>query len=309
MIPTSASYYKYSAAGSAGGGESFVAPPLDPSPLPLPGVILSNHVVEIDGVPLDSSLWSYDSGTGEITITSELDAGSSVEIYRETPVSDSLVDYPVVQRYAPRTHNKSLRQIFLCLQDLWGAIKSLFGYVDSEVDILEESLDAEVVNLKAWVNAALASYFSSLGDINAPVVWTTTVNAGDTIIETPYRFTQGLLFFGGSTYALNDATQVTLDHALGYTRIILEEAALFTGTATLVTLSADVEAQAVWSGSISSGESTITVPDTVGVSVDSTGILIVGGTTWDLADLTLSDNQIDLPEAVVSDHNLILVLL
>ena len=128
------------------------------------------------------------------------------------------------------------------------------------------------------------------------------------MITTPFKFVQGLFFYGGATYALNNIDHATLDQSQSNTRIILNEPVLFAGTGILVVLNTNVPLQATWSGSISAGEDTITTPFAE-TQLNAGGFLIVGGSVHNLSDCTISGSDVTLPEAVIADHEVILVLL
>lgn len=160
----------------------------------------------------------------------------------------------------------------------------------------------------AYINQTLAQWFTSQGTWENPVIWTTTLNTGDQMITTPFKFTQGLFFFGGATYALNNIEHATLDQAQSNTRIILNDPVTFGGTAVLVVLNTNVPLQATWSGSIDAGEDSIATPFT-DTQLNAGGFVIVGGSIYNLSDVTIVGPVIFLPEAVLADHEVILVLL
>ena len=159
-----------------------------------------------------------------------------------------------------------------------------------------------------YINQTLAQWFTAQGPWENPVVWTTSVNDGDTVISTPFTFSQGLFFHAGVTYALNDTNYVTLDQTQENTRIILHEPVTADGTGILVVLNTNVPLQATWSGSISEGDDTITTPYDE-AELLAGGFIIVGGFTYNLEDCTISGSDIILPAPALADHAVILVLL
>ena len=243
IIPNSAAYLEYEAAGTPG-GETFVAPGLNPSGLSYSGA-LSSIKVAVNGDPLANHLWSLNS-SGSVVISTTLVAGDKVEIWRETPVGESLVDYPVPNRYTPLVHNKSLKQIFLCLQELWGGLKWLLGYTNTKIAETVENLEGQLGDLKenlegqlgdleetfnnwasgllvqlaewkvdtlAYINSAIAAGFSAMFEPGTVVTWSTTVAAGSTKLPTPFRFDRGMLIVGGSVYDLQNPAHALLGSA------------------------------------------------------------------------------------------------
>ena len=159
-----------------------------------------------------------------------------------------------------------------------------------------------------YINTTLAQWFSAQGPWENPIVWTTSVSDGDSVISTPFTFSQGLFFHAGVTYALNDINYVTLDQTQENTRIILHEPVTSDGTGILVVLNTNVPLQATWSGSISAGEDTITTPYEE-AELLAGGFIIVGGAVHNLGDCTVSGSDVVLPNAVLASHAVILVLL
>lgn len=104
------------------GQTRFVAPSrkLGGAPYPLE----ADLIVHVDSVPTTIP-WAYDANTSEIVLSNGLMAGALVEIWRRTEVDESLVEFPVAQKWLPKDNNKSMTQLLMCIQELWGGIKEL----------------------------------------------------------------------------------------------------------------------------------------------------------------------------------------
>jgi len=178
------------------GQTRFVAPSrkLEGAPYPLE----ADLIVHVDGVPTNIP-WTYDANSSEIVLSNGLMSGALVEIWRRTEVDNSLVEFPVAQKWLPKDNNKSMTQLLMCIQELWGGIKEL----NSKLNGINE-------DLQSYVNSAIASVFEFSG--LAAAVWSTTLSAGDTSLVTPYSFTKGILIVGGSVYNLANTFHVTLDN-------------------------------------------------------------------------------------------------
>ncbi len=178
------------------GQTRFVAPSrkLEGAPYPLE----ADLIVHVDSVPTNIP-WTYDANSSEIVLSNGLMSGALVEIWRRTEVDNSLVEFPVAQKWLPKDNNKSMTQLLMCIQELWGGIKEL----NSKLNGINE-------DLQSYVNSAIASVFEFSG--LAAAVWSTTLSAGDTSLVTPYSFTKGILIVGGSVYNLANTFHVTLDN-------------------------------------------------------------------------------------------------
>ena len=175
---------------------------------------------------------------------------------------------------------------------------------NTALDTAQSSYEATV----EYINNTLAQWFASQGTWENPVVWTTTLDAGQQMITTPFKFTQGLFFYGGTTYVLNNFDHAVLDQTQSNTRIMLNDPVSFDGTGVLVVLNTNVPLQATWSGNISAGEDEITT-DFTSTQLNAGGFVIVGGNVYNLSDVTIVGSVITLPDVVLADHEVILVLL
>lgn len=178
------------------GQTRFVAPSrkLRGAPYPLE----ADLIVHVDSVPTTIP-WAYDANTSEIVLSNGLMAGALVEIWRRTEVDESLVEFPVAQKWLPKDNNKSMTQLLMCIQEVWGGLKEL----NSKLNDINE-------DMQSYVNSAIASVFEFSG--LAAAVWSTTLSAGDEFLVTPYSFTKGILIVGGSVYNLANTSHVTLDN-------------------------------------------------------------------------------------------------
>lgn len=193
-IPTNVNtYLRYVA---TGGQVSFLAPGLTLSGAPY--ALEATHEIMVNGLPTTIP-WSYDSTTGVITFTSGLASGDIVQIWRRTTIDESLVSFPVATQWTPKHNNKSITQLLMLIQELWGGIKEVKD------------------DLQTYVNSAVASVFEFSG--TAAATWSTSVEAGDTQVVTPYSFTKGLFMAGGTVYNLSDASDATLDNTGEFTII------------------------------------------------------------------------------------------
>jgi hypothetical protein len=205
-IPAVDTYLEYIAGVDGAGVNNFVAPDLTPSGMPYDSS-LSELVVHVDDVEVTTFTENPD---GTISFTSDLKVGQSVKIWRETPVLESLVEFPVPTRYTPRDNNKAITQLLLCIQEVWGGLKEL-----------KNELTTAQTDLQDYVNQAIAAVFEFSG--TAVATWSTSVSAGDETLATPYSFTRGLLMVGGSLYNLSDPTHATLDNTGANTIIEFNE--------------------------------------------------------------------------------------
>jgi hypothetical protein len=194
-IPAVDSYLEYTAGVGGTSVNTFVHPDLTPAGMPY-SPSLSELVVAVD----DTVTTAYvNNGNGTITLNSNAAVGSTVKIWRVTPVLESLVTFPVPTKMDPKFNNKSITQLLLCIQEVWGGLKEL-----------NSKLDGVNSDLQSYVNSAIASVFEFSG--LAAAVWSTTLSGGDTFLATPYSFTKGILIVGGSVYNLANPSHVTLDN-------------------------------------------------------------------------------------------------
>jgi hypothetical protein len=194
-IPAVDSYLEYTAGVGGTSVNTFVHPDLTPAGMPY-SPSLSELVVAVD----DTVTTAYvNNGNGTITLNSNAAVGSTVKIWRVTPVLESLVTFPVPTKMDPKFNNKSITQLLLCIQEVWGGLKEL-----------NSKLDGINSDLQSYINSAIASVFEFSG--LAAAVWSTTLSAGDTSLATPYSFTKGILIVGGSVYNLANPSHVTLDN-------------------------------------------------------------------------------------------------
>lgn len=193
------------------GQTRFVAPSrkLGGAPYPLE----ADLIVHVDGVPTNIP-WTYDANSSEIVFSNGLMSGALVEIWRRTEVDESLVTFSTATKWTPKDNNKSVTQLLMLIQELWGGLSELS------------------IALTNHVNAAIASVFKFSGTVGA--IWSTSVSAGDTSITTPYKFTTGILMVGGSMYNLSDPTHVTLDNSGDYTIINFSSAFVVSHEAILI---------------------------------------------------------------------------
>lgn len=205
-IPAVDTYLEYTAGVDGASLDTFVTPDLTPSGVAYSGQ-LASLVVAVDDVVTTAYT---DNGDGTITLDTPATVGDSVKIWRETPVLESLVTFPVPTKYSPRDNNKAITQLLMCIQELWGGLREMDSKVESNVSTIEDTIAALEASLTAYVNSAVASVFEFTG---AATVWSTSVSAGDESLATPYSFTKGLLMVGGSLYNLGDPTHVTLDNS------------------------------------------------------------------------------------------------
>jgi hypothetical protein len=194
-IPAVDSYLEYTAGVGGTSVNTFVHPDLTPAGMPY-SPSLSELVVAVD----DTVTMAYvNNGNGTITLSTNAAVGSTVKIWRVTPVLESLVTFPVPTKMDPKFNNKSITQLLLCIQEVWGGLKEL-----------NSKLDGVNSDLQSYVNSAIASVFEFSG--LAAAVWSTTLSAGNTSLATPYSFTKGILIVGGSVYNLANPSHVTLDN-------------------------------------------------------------------------------------------------
>jgi hypothetical protein len=216
-IPAVDTFLSYVAGVGGTSVNTFVTPDLTPSGVPY-GTAISSLVVAIDDVVTTAYA---DNGDGTITLDSDAAVGSTVKIWRVTPVLESLVTFPVPTKYSPRDNNKAITQLLLCIQEVWGGLKELNGKIDDEVTAIEAAAATLSATLMAYVNSAIASVFEFSG--TAVATWSTSVTAGDESLATPYSFTKGILMVGGSMYNLGDPAHVTLDNSGANTIIEFNE--------------------------------------------------------------------------------------
>ena len=194
-IPAVDSYLEYTAGVGGTSVNTFVHPDLTPAGMPY-SPSLSELVVAVDDIVTTAYV---NNGNGTITLSTNAAVGSTVKIWRVTPVLESLVTFPVPTKMDPKFNNKSITQLLLCIQEVWGGLKEL-----------NSKLDGINTDLQSYVNSAIASVFEFSG--LAAAVWSTTLSAGDTSLVTPYSFTKGILIVGGSVYNLANPSHVTLDN-------------------------------------------------------------------------------------------------
>lgn len=200
-IPAVDSYLEYTAGVGGTSVNTFVHPDLTPAGMPY-SPSLSELVVAIRSPTGDDDVVTtayVNNGNGTITLNSDAAVGSTVKIWRVTPVLESLVTFPVPTKMDPKFNNKSITQLLLCIQEVWGGLKEL-----------NSKLDGVNSDLQSYINSAIASVFEFSG--LAAAVWSTTLSAGDTSLVTPYSFTKGILIVGGSVYNLANPSHVTLDN-------------------------------------------------------------------------------------------------
>lgn len=283
-IPAVDTFLSYVAGVGGTSVNTFVTPDLTPAGVPY-GTAISSLVVAIDDVVTTAFT---DNGDGTITLDSDAAVGSTVKIWRVTPVLESLVTFPVPTKYSPRDSNKAITQLLLCIQELWGGTKELNAEIneriDSEVDTLEAALATAVTTVMTYVNNAIASVFEISGVSGA--TWSASVNAGDTYLDTPYLFNQGVLMVGGSLYNLSDPSHATLSVVGGHTRITFGSPIVADMSCILIIFSSTTATTFDYSGleastytaSWSAGDTTLLVP-----FVFTKGLLILGGVTYDFA--------------------------
>lgn len=194
-IPAVDSYLEYTAGVGGTSVNTFVHPDLTPAGMPY-SPSLSELVVAVDDIVTTAYV---NNGNGTITLSTNAAVGSTVKIWRVTPVLESLVTFPVPTKMDPKFNNKSITQLLLCIQEVWGGLKEL-----------NSKLDGINTDLQSYINSAIASVFEFSG--LAAAVWSTTLSAGDTSLVTPYSFTKGILIVGGSVYNLANPSHVTLDN-------------------------------------------------------------------------------------------------
>ena len=194
-IPAVDSYLEYTAGVGGTSVNTFVHPDLTPAGMPY-SPSLSELVVAVDDIVTTAYV---NNGNGTITLSTNAAVGSTVKIWRVTPVLESLVTFPVPTKMDPKFNNKSITQLLLCIQEVWGGLKEL-----------NSKLDGINSDLQSYVNSAIASVFEFSG--LAAAVWSTTLSAGDVALATPYSFTKGILIVGGSVYNLANTSHVTLDN-------------------------------------------------------------------------------------------------
>ena len=317
-IPAVDTYLEYTAGVDGASLDTFVTPDLTPN-----GVAYSGQLSELVVAVNDVETTNYtDNGDGTITLDTAAAVGDTVEIWRETPVLESLVTFPVPTKYSPRDNNKAITQLLLCIQELWGGARELSSEVssriDEEVETLEAALTAMYATIVSYVNTAIAGAFTITGIAGATC--TLSVSNGDTYLDTPYLFNNGILMVGGSMYNLSDSSQVTLSTVSGHTRITFADAIVGDHTAILVVLataegteySFDGLRATTYAGTWTAGDVGISVP-----FVFDKGLLILGGVTYDFGTpghgVTLTDvggvsTTITLASAPLTDHEYIVVM-
>lgn len=283
-IPAVDTFLSYTAGVGGASVNTFVTPDLTPAGVPYTPSI-STLVVHVGDVATTAFT---DNGDGTITLDVDAAVGSTVKIWRSTPVLTSLVTFPVPTKYSPRDSNKAITQLLLCIQELWGGTKELNAEIneriDSEVDTLETALTTMYTTIMAYVNSAIASVFEISGVSGA--TWSSSVSAGDTYMDTPYLFTQGVLMVGGSLYNLSDPSHATLSVVGGHTRITFGSPIVSNSDTILIIFSSTTATTFDYSGleastftaSWSAGDDTLLVP-----FVFTKGLLILGGVTYDFA--------------------------
>lgn len=228
-IPAVDTFLSYTAGVGGASVNTFVTPDLTPAGVPY-GTAISTLVVHVDDIEVPFT----DNGNGTLTLDADAAVGSTVKIWRSTPVLTSLVTFPVPTRLSPRDSNKAITQLLLCIQEVWGGLKELDARVDTEVATLETAAATLGATLMAYVNSAIASVFEFSG--TAVATWSTSVTAGDLTLATPYSFTKGILMVGGSMYNLSDPAHVTLDNSGANTIIEFNESMVADMGAILIVL-------------------------------------------------------------------------
>jgi hypothetical protein len=230
-----------------------------------------------------------------------------VEAWRTTPVNESLVSFPPATQWTPTHNNKSITQLLMCIQELWGGLQEL-----------ETVISFKLKDLESYVNQAIAGAFKITGIAGATC--TLAVSNGDTYLDTPYLFNNGILMVGGSMYNLSDPSHVTLSVVNGHTRITFNQAILGDHVAILIVLATEPGTEytfdglraSTYSAAWAAGVTTLLVP-----FVFDKGLLILGGSTYDFGDpshgVTLTDvggvsTLVTLAAAPITDHEAIVVM-
>jgi hypothetical protein len=313
-IPAVDSYLEYTAGVGGTSVNTFVHPDLTPAGMPY-SPSLSELVVAVDDIVTTAYV---NNGNGTITLNSDAAVGSTVKIWRVTPVLESLVTFPVPTKMDPKFNNKSITQLLLCIQEVWGGLKELDGGITTRLQTLSDSVNAAMEALRAYVNNAIASVFEISGVSGA--TWSSTVAAGDTYLDTPYVFNQGILMVGGSMYNLSNPDHATLSIVGNHTRITFTNPILADHEVILMVFSSTEATTFDYSGlnastysaSWSAEDTTLLVP-----FVFTRGILILGGVTYDFSSpghgITLTDiggvsTLITLDTAPLTDHEAIVIM-
>lgn len=350
-IPTTVDTYLRHVA--TGGQKTFLAPGLSLSGAPY--TLVGEHEVLINGAATTNP-WTYDSGTGVITFTNGLTADDVVEIWRRTEVNESLVSFPVATSWTPKHNNKSITQLLMLIQELWGglkeanvdlqvAIEETRDYIDAAVTSLTSYVNSAVSNLQTWVTntvsaavadleaqllalssattAALSALDTSLktytnnaiaavcgtGAISGSTIWSTTISAGVTEIQTPLAFDRGILIAGGVTYNLSNPAHATLSW-VGNARKITLTSAPGACEAILVVFELSRTVSSVWSTTLAAGTTDVLTP-----YLFTKGFMIVGGVTYDVSNsshVTLihgTTTTVRILSAFPGDQEVILVTL
>lgn len=173
----------------------FVAPSrrLEGAPYPLE----ADLIVHVDGVPTNIP-WTYDANSSEIVLSNGLMPGALVEIWRRTEVDESLVEFPVAQKWLPKDNNKSMTQLLMCIQELWGGIKELETTVTSK-----ESINSIIVTTTiAPVISALDTRVLELGALMLKFFQAVMMQIDGEVSPPPLRHTVGQLTEGQTTFDL-----------------------------------------------------------------------------------------------------------
>jgi len=149
------------------GQTRFVAPSrkLEGAPYPLE----ADLIVHVDGVPTNIP-WTYDANSSEIVLSNGLMSGALVEIWRRTEVDESLVEFPVAQKWLPKDNNKSMTQLLMCIQELWGGIKELETTVTSK-----ESINSINSITEEDVTNQIVAEVPTIIETEVPTIVTTTI--------------------------------------------------------------------------------------------------------------------------------------
>lgn len=95
-----------------------------------PYALAATHEVKINGEDTTNP-WTFNSVDSTITFEEALVADDVVEIWRRSEVDESLVTFPTATKWTPKDNNKSVTQLLMLIQELWGGIKELETTVTS----------------------------------------------------------------------------------------------------------------------------------------------------------------------------------
>lgn len=189
---------------------------------------------------------------GTVTIAPAPASTKKIRIYRSTPY-DQEVAITSQGNFNPSVINAALDKHILALQEMREKVdraivvetmstdtpEELVTEMREGIELADQAISvanaalasanaytaAAIAGLQAYVNSAIAGLISG-GAVTA-TVWETTIDAGETDIVTPYKFTKGLLSVGGTLFNLADPTGgTTLDNTGANTIIELDDAAV-----------------------------------------------------------------------------------